>query len=794
MKSKITHYLLLGALLMVAGMAQAQDQLIQLSGTVLEGGSRQPVEFATIMVADSKNRQPITGATTDAEGKFSLELPTADFYVEVSFIGFAKRTIDEFSAVDGKVELGEILLSNDSHMLDEVTVRAEKSQTEFKLDKRVFNVGKDLSSTGASALEVLNNVPSVNVNIEGQISLRGSQGVQILINGKPSVLAAEGGNALGTITADMIEQIEVITNPSAKYDAEGTAGIINIVIKKEERKGLNGALSLNTGLPHNHSFGLSLNRRTEKFNLFSQLGMGYRELPEDVENINRDLVNNTTVRSIGEEYRNETFYNVILGTDYHINERNVLTLSGNFAYEVEDQPSTTNFSLVDAADVTLSQWQRTENTTATNPKWQYELQYKRDFADNEDHMLLFSALGNFFGKDQSSEFFDNTVSGSDADGSQRTRTDFRESENTFKLDYTRPLSEKMILETGAQYVINDVNNDYEVNSLVDGQWINDPRQTNVFEYDQKVLGLYGTGAYEGDKWGLKLGMRLENTALNTLLATTDQANNQNYTNLFPSAHASYKVSGNFSLQAGYSRRIFRPRLWDLNPFFNIRNNFSIRTGNPDLLPEFTDSYEVASILILGKTSLNFTVYHRYTTDVVERISTFENNVNTTMPFNIGTNQATGLELNGKYTPNNWLAFNGDMNYNYFSREGQLENTSFDFSADQWSGKLTTKIKLPGDIDFEITGQYQSAYQTVQRTISDNLFADLGVRTKIFKGKGVISMSIRDIFASRIQESITDQAEFYLYSYQRRGRFITFGVSYGFGKGEAMEYSGQRRRF
>ena len=153
------------------------------------------------------------------------------------------------------------------------------------MDKRVFNVGKDLSSTGASALEVLNNVPSVNVNIEGEISLRGSSGVQILINGKPSVLASEQGNALGTITADMIEQIEVITNPSAKYDAEGTSGIINIIIKKEERKGINGSATINIGIPHNHSFGLSLNRRTEKFNLFTQLGVGYRELPNDRENI-----------------------------------------------------------------------------------------------------------------------------------------------------------------------------------------------------------------------------------------------------------------------------------------------------------------------------------------------------------------------------------------------------------------------------------------------------------------------------------------------------------------------------
>lgn len=792
MKTKLIHTLLFTAFAFVANNLSAQNQGIEISGIVVESNSQKPIEFATVMIGDPETKKAIAGTTTGVDGAFEINAPTQDLYVEISFIGFVTQTIKEIPIVDGKAGLGTILLSDNAQVLDEVVVRGERSQTEFKLDKRVFNVGKDLSSTGASALEVLNNVPSVNVNIEGEISLRGSKGVQILINGKPSVLTNEQGNALGTITADMIERIEVITNPSAKYDAEGTSGIINIVIKKEERKGVNGSATINTGIPHNHSFGLSLNRRTEKFNLFSQLGVGYRELPDNIENINRDLVGNTTVLSNGKEYRNETFYNVILGTDYHINPNNVLTLSGHFAYEVEDQPSLTNFSFLDGTGATTSEWYRDENTKATNPKWQYELQYKRDFEDDEGHNLLFSAIGSFFGKNQSSDFFDNTISGTNADATQETRTDFQEAENTIKLDYTKPFSDKLTLETGAQYVLNDVSNDYEVNNLIDSEWVNDPRQTNIFEYKQKVLGVYGTGAYEGNKWGVKLGLRLENTDLNTLLANTNEANNQNYTNLFPSAHTSYKLTETFSLQAGYSRRIFRPRLWDLNPFFNIRNNFSIRTGNPDLQPEFTDSYEIASIYIIGKTSLNFGVYYRYTTDMVERISTFENNVNTFKPVNLGTNRATGIEFNAKYTPNNWLSVNGDLNYNYFNRQGTLEATSFDFTADQWSTKWTAKLKLPAQIDFEVTGHYQSKYKTVQSEISDNLFADMGLRKKILDGKGVLNLSIRDVFASRIMESETDQAGFYLYNWRQRGRFVTVGFSYGFGKGEAMEFSGQKR--
>lgn len=804
MKSKIVHTLLTVCLLSISQILSAQNKGIEIKGRVVDGNTDQGIQYATVMLGNKDDEKVIAGATTDENGNFSIRANSENVYIDITFLGFIDQRIEKFTVENGKVDIGTIRLEEKVETLDEVVIEGEKSRTEFKLDKRVFNVGSDLSSAGGSALDVLSNVPSVNVSIEGDISLRGSTGVQVLINGKPSVLTSEQGNALGTITADMIEKVEVITNPSAKYDAEGTSGIINIVIKKEERKGINGSVTLNTGVPHNHSVGLSLNRRTEKFNLFTQLGVGYRESPNDSRNINRDLVTGTTIFSNGEEFRNETFYNVILGTDYHINKNNVLTLSGYFAYEIEDQPSTTNFELEDADGVINSRWRREENTKAFNPKYQYEFQYKKDFEDDEDHDLLISALGNFFGKSQNSDFINTTLSG-ERIGSQEqeTATDFQEAIYTFKLDYTKPFKEVFTIETGAQYVIDDVSNDFEVADLVGGDFVTDPTQTNRFEWDQRVLGLYGTTAYEGKKWGMKLGLRLENTDLGTLLAVTDEANDQNYSNFFPSAHTSYKVSETFSMQAGYSRRIRRPRLWDLNPFFNIRNNFAIRRGNPDLQPEFTDSYEISSILIIPKLSTNFSIYQRYTTDVVERVTFFQDSVSITQPLNIGTNRATGLEINAKYTPSKWLTITGDLNFNYFNQEGEFEflnregvmdTTIFDFDANQWNGEVRSKFKLPADIDIELSGEFQSRLRTVQGTRSAVLFADLGVRKKIMKGRGVINLSIRDIFASRIWESEANQPDFYTFSRRLRGRFITIGFSYGFGKGEAMEFSGARRRW
>jgi len=453
MKHIITITLLLITTLVSAqrgdgnGNAKGNRPGLVIMGQVVEAGSSQSIDYATVTVKDRSTEKVLSGTTTENGGKFRLETKSKDITVEVSFIGYATVKIDDITFQGNQADLGVIKLGEDSEQLDEIVVTAEKSTTEFKLDKRVFNVGTDLSSTGASALEVLNNVPSVDVSIEGDVTLRGSGGVQILINGKPSVLADEAGGALGTITADMLESVEVITNPSAKYEAEGTSGIINLILKKEEKTGINGSVTVNTGTPGRHSVGLSVNKRTENFNLFTQMGVGYKALPSDTENINLDKTTGDRVETIGEENRNEKYYNVILGTDYYINKLNTVTLSGSFTHEFEDQPSETNFTALDENGNITREWRRIEETTATNPKLQYELQYKKQFEDDKDHSLLFSAIGNYFGKDLTSQFDENTISGEDDPNNQRTKTDFKEGKYTFNLDYTKPFADRWTIDS-----------------------------------------------------------------------------------------------------------------------------------------------------------------------------------------------------------------------------------------------------------------------------------------------------------------------------------------------------------
>ena len=463
------------------------------------------------------------------------------------------------------------------------------------------------------------------------------------------------------------------------------------------------------------------------------------------------------------------------------------------AVELEDQPSETEFSTFDGASVLASKWLREETTSAVNPKYQYDLQYEKKFKNHKDHVLQFSTLGRFFGKEQESEFLISPLVSAETQENQRTQTVFYQRNFTGKLDYVNPITEKLTLELGSQFDMNDVGNDYTVSDNINDVWLVDTGLTNNFEFDQQVLGVYITGSYEGEKWGLKLGSRVEHTNLLTVLTNTNQKNRRTYTNFFPSVHTSYNVSKMIAFQAGYSRRIFRPRLWDLNPFFNIRNNFSIRQGNPNLLPEFGDSYELTAIFILSKLSLNSSIYHLYTMDVIERVSYFENNVTITKPINVGTRHKTGFELNGKYSPTKKISFNGDVNIGYFQRKGQFQSQDFAFTGGQWSSRLTGKFKLPKGFEAEISGDYQSGYKTVQNVVSGFAFMDLGLRKKLWDGKGVINASVRDVFASRIRESYVDNDDFYLYNFSQRGRFMSLGFSYSFGKGEAMTYSGRRHR-
>lgn len=769
----------------------SQNSPIFISGKIVESDNHKPVEFATIRLYNT-NDELITGSITDQEGHFEIESPDRKIYLKINFVGFDPLIIKDYKIQNNRIHFDEIALTMDSKSLNEVTVTGEKSTVEFKTDKRVFNVGQDITSAGGSALDVLNNVPSVDVNIEGTVSLRGNSNVLILINGKPSVITE--GNSLGTITAEMIEKVEVITNPSAKYDAEGTSGILNLILRKEDRKGTNGAITINTGYPHNHSLGLSLNRRTEHFNLFSQIGAGYRrfESTYSAYTINKTVDDPPTFHTDGNGEKNEQFYNVILGTDYQINPLNMMTLSGHYGYEIEDENALLEYKNINSQNTILSQTERQELTESTNPKMEFQFNYEKKFKRHKDQKFMVNATGSYFGKDKASNFDNTIVIGDDENSKQLNTTDFSQREYNFMADYAHPFSENSTLEMGAKYLIEQLVNDYAIFNWQSNEWINDINYTNKFEYSQNTLAFYSTFDQKFGSFGVKAGLRMEQTDVSTLQHASNAKKDNRYTDLFPTFHSTYQFNKGLSIQAGFSRRISRPSMWDVNPFFTIRDAYYIYTGNPDLKPEYTNAFELTSVKIWQSASLSTSLFHSRTTDVITNVIKLVDDRTISTKDNVGNNYSTGLELNSKLSPAKWLSFMVDANYNYYSREGDYEETSFDFSNNTYSGRLTTKLKLPSDYDVEMRLRHNSDYEDVQNYYEARTTIDLGIRKKIIKGRGIIHLNVSDLLRSNIRTSISDQPDFYRYDKrQRDGRRVILGFSYGFGEGEAMEFSGQK---
>ena len=443
----------------------------------------------------------------------------------------------------------------------------------------------------------------------------------------------------------------------------------------------------------------------------------------------------------------------------------------------------------------ISEWDRNETTVAGNPKYQYELIYKRDFLDNDDHTLIFSATGNLFTKEQSSNFENKTVIGSSTFNDQKTKTDFGRISHTVKLDYVKPFYDKWEIEMGAQFTDNDLSNDFEVQDLQQGIWLSNQGLTNVFDFRQKVFGLYGTGSFESDKWGVKLGLRREHTNTETNLVNSNLLNSRNFADLFPTFHSSFKLIKKLSLQLGYSRRIYRPSLWQLNPFINIRNNFNISAGNPDLRPEYSDSYELAAIYNTSGLSINCSIYQLNTTEKITYVTTLQNNISERSPENLGTSNANGIEINGKFDGIKKIVITSDFNLNRFNRRGIWGTQNFNFNGTRWSSELRSKIKFPKDLDVEATLNYLSGYSTVDGERGPSRNINFGVRKKIADGRGVINLMVRDIFGTRVSESRAIRSNFIVNNWATSGTFFSLGFSYGFGKGEAMEYQskGGRRR-
>ncbi|WP_153796018.1 TonB-dependent receptor domain-containing protein [Foetidibacter luteolus] len=761
-----------------------------LKGKVADSVSQAPLASVSVQVFNSADKKLVEGNISSENGEFNIELPYGTYYAQVDFMGYQSWKSKTFTLSKDKPlhNMGLVQLTTSSAALTEVVVQAEKSTMQLSLDKKIFNVGKDLANAGGTASDILTNIPSVSVDPEGNIKLRGSDNVRILIDGKPSGLVSfKGGSGLQQLQASMIDRVEIITNPSARYEAEGMAGIINIVLKKDKRQGFNGSFELITGNPANFGAAANINYRHNKLNFFINYGIAYRRQP-NVGNLYQEVYgkdttfilkqnNSGTVRGFNNNIRG--------GLDYYFTEKSILTAS--YLFRRSDANRITDiryedylFNLNNPTGVST----RRQDENEEEPNSEYSLIYKRTFT-RSGHELVAEVkyLDNWESSDQlfTQQFLK-------PDGTQQPEknivqhsvNDESEKQLLFQVDYVQPIGKDGKFETGLRSSSRDMVNDFVVNQKnADGSYTPLPGLDNVFLYDENIHAAYGILGNKTGKVSYQAGLRAEWTAVTTTLQETHQVNPRKYANLFPSAHLTFDLPKENAIQLSYSRRIRRPFYNDLSPFFTFSDSRNFFSGNPDLNPEFSNVFEVGHIKYFDKGTFTSAVYYRNTTGKIDQIRTVDNEGNSiTKPQNLSSEKAYGIELTSAYSPYKWWKL--DFNANFFHADIDGSNIVKDYKAStySWFLRQTSRFSLAKNFDIQLRGNYEAPQKTAQGSRKALIYMDVAISKDVFKGNGTLNLNVLDVFNSRRFRYITNGPNFYTNgNSQYRRRQVNLTLNY-----------------
>jgi ferric enterobactin receptor len=777
--------------------AQAQNPST-VQGSVLDSLSSKPLPYATISIFSSITKKLVTGNVSDDAGNFNIEVAPGQYYAEVSFVGYTTVTTKHFTAPAGEsFSTGKISIAPTQEVLQEVMVQGEKSTMELMLDKKVFNVGKDLANSGGTATDILTNIPSVAVGPEGNISLRGSENVRILIDGKPSGLVSfKGGSGLQQLQASMIERVEVITNPSARYEAEGLGGVINIVLKKEQGQGFNGSVDIIAGNPNNFGLAANLNYRRKKINFFINYGISFRDQPGRSSLYQEVYDNDTTFLLL---QNNRTEYgalnnNIRGGLDIFLTENSILT--GSYLYR--GLKSTRNAVLhykdfANSLSDPLSTTTRTQDEEETEPNSEYSLIYKKQFK-SKGHELISEVkfLDNKETSDQDFKQYTFALDGTEKESDRRIQKSINvESEKQYliQIDYIKPFAAAGRFETGIRSSLRKMDNDFWVREQGDdGQFNVVNGLDNVFLYNEKIMAAYGIF---GNKKGIvsyQAGVRSEWTDVETILEETNEKNPRKYYNLFPSAHLTFDLGKERNVQLSYSRRIRRPTYNDLSPFFTFFDSRNYAEGNPNLDPEFSNVYEIGYIKTFDLGSITSSIYNRRTTDKIERIRIVndEGNANT-RPENLISEYAYGVELTGSYELASWWKLDANLNLFYGEIDGTNILPTYQNTTYSWFARQTSKFSLPAKIDLQLRANYEAPQKTVQGRRKSLYYIDFSASKDVFKGKGTINLNVLDIFNTRRFRNISEGEVFYSYvNNLYRRRQVNLTLSYRINRNKALK--------
>ncbi|WP_445458506.1 TonB-dependent receptor domain-containing protein [Flavobacterium sp. HNIBRBA15423] len=681
---------------------------------------------------------------------------------------------------------------------------------ENKLDKKIYNIGQDLNAQSTNVLQALNNVPSVSVSVDGSITLRGNNNVRILVNGKPSGLVGiSDAQGLERLSSNAVESIEIITNPSARYDAEGASGIINIILKKGKNLGFNGAVQTVIGIPETLGVGGNLNYRTKKINLFTNFNFEDSKRPGN-ESVNTTFLDETTGTATGFLTQSQGItrggseYTLAIGVDYYFNEKNTLTFMGLYDHEGNDNKGLSTFNTFDVNRTLISTRLRDERELEEDASDEYTLTYKSIFDEEEKHLLTVEAKYDSNTEIESANFKDTYTFGNSENTQDRTATNERQNNLLIQADYVFPFSETGSFEAGYRSTIRTIkfNSTVENFNTNTSNWERDTNLSNRMNYGEDIYAAYSQYTNTFGKFNILAGLRLEVTNINVTQFTTNVKFDKNYSNLFPSFNLRYKLNEKSELKTSYSRRISRPSFRELNPFADYSNDLNLISGNPDLDPVFTNSLELGHTKNWDKISLETTGYFQYSEDIFQLITTNSGMLNEenipiliTRPLNVGTENRYGMEVSSIYSPANWLQVNGSLNWFHFEQNASNDNTiqdpndnselitqrqSLNTSSSSWFTRVSSKIAFPKHIDLQIGIQYDAPFKEVNTTRRDILVSNISVNKELFKGRGAINLNISDVFNSRVRRQEASSKSFLSNSeYQYFERQINLMFTYRF---------------
>jgi outer membrane receptor protein involved in Fe transport len=759
-------------LIQTFSFAQQNQKPGKVSGKLLNNSSKESIPFGSIAIYTLQDSL-VDGAISGEKGEFEVRIPFGTYYGLIEFMGFESVKTGNFSlsAQQPNFNLGEIFIESAATDLAEVTVQGEKTLMELSLDKRIFNVGKDLANAGATASDILMNLPSVSVDTDGNVRLRGSGNVRILIDGKPSGLVSfKGGAGLRQLQANMVDRVEVITNPSARYEAEGMAGVINIILKKDNNQGFNGSFEVITGTPLNLGLSTNLNYRKNRINWFINYSLARRHLP-NVAELYQEVYNadgSTSILSQTNSGIVKSFNNTIRGgLDYYFNEKSILTAS--YLWRRSDARRITDIRYEDylnSFDNYLGYALRQQDETEAEPNSEVIVSYKRSF-EQKGHELTtaFTYLNYWERSDQKfteSTFSPKGQSLSNSDLLQTSLNDEYENQYLIQLDYVKPFSTNGKFETGLRTSFRNMENDFLVSEANEsGELIPLTGLDNIFLYNENILAAYGIWGNKSGNWSYQTGVRVEHTDVETILVETDERNPRRYTNLFPSAHLTYTISSENAFQLSYSRRVRRPVYNDLSPYVTFSDQRNFFSGNPDLNPEFTDAFELGHIKYFEKGTLFSTVYFRNTTDKIERIRTVnDNGFSVTAPFNLTGEKSFGVEFSSDYKINEWWKL--DLNLNFFHANINGSNIESNFRAKTYSWLLrqTSRFTLGNGMDIQVRANYDARQKTAQGVRKGIFYMDLSASKRILGERGNLILTANDIFNSRRNRYIIEGENFF----------------------------------